>query len=265
MYNKNNSNLVNSNRILTYLNISGISNIYKQDVLEGLDLFSSSFIGVVETWSEKDNFCSSVFKNFYCISSPAVRINVKGRASGGLMLMSSKSYVEDIETLHIDKFTIIIKCKLKYSNAKVIIVLVYYPPSLSISCVLECLETLEDILDPYEKEKIVILGDFNARVGDCDCNSLLALNLCLSEKRNSNDKFITSRGKRIVEFCSRNQLTILNGRTNSDIDGEYTFVDTIGSSVTDYAMVNQSASSCIKDMKVCHVSHSPHCALQINL
>jgi len=111
----------------------------------------------------------------------------------------------------------------------------------------------------------VIIGDFNARVSDSDCNSLLALNLYLSEKRNSNDKFITSRGKRVAKFCNRNQLTIFNGRTNSDSCGEYTFVDTIGSSVIDYAMVNQSADSCIRDMKVCLVSHSPHCALQINL
>ena len=114
------------------------------------------------------------------------------------MLVSSESYVEDIEALHIDKFTIVIKWKLKYSNAKVIMMLVYYPPSLSISCVIECLEILEDILDSYEKEKIVIIGHFNARVGDSDCNSLPTPNLYLAENRNSNDKFITSRGRRVV-------------------------------------------------------------------
>jgi len=67
MNTKNNSNLVNSYILINYFNISSISNIYKQDVLDGLDFFMSSFIAVVETWSEKDSFCSSIFKNFYCI------------------------------------------------------------------------------------------------------------------------------------------------------------------------------------------------------
>ena len=47
MYTENDSNVVNSNILINYLNISGISNIDEQDVLDGLDLSMSSFITVV--------------------------------------------------------------------------------------------------------------------------------------------------------------------------------------------------------------------------
>ena len=133
------ANNVSNSVTFSYLNISGIQNIYKQDTMEGLSFSQNCIIGIIETLSESDNFHCSALKNFQSIISPATRINRKGRAKGGLILLNNKEHISIDQILHKDDHSIVCMYRLSYSSLKVIVVLLYYPPDLKSKCILECL------------------------------------------------------------------------------------------------------------------------------
>jgi len=250
---------------MNFINISGIKNVYSTDYLEGIGLLESTFIGLVETWSEQNYLSFNIFNEYQAVVSPASKDNPKGRAKGGLMLLNCKKMASLDQVLHADKFTIVCRYKIKDMHLLCIIIVVYLPPSLNKGEVNDCLKSLEDYLDTYANEPVIVLGDFNARIGQLDSEFLICNNQHLSDKRISRDALSNCRGKQLLEFCKDNQLTILNGRTHSDRYGDYTFIETIGASVIDYAIGNAKAIELVKDMKICHTTMSPHANLQLSL
>ena len=52
--------------------------------------------------------------------------------------------------------------------------------------------------------------------------------------RNSEDTFVNTRGRELLDFCKTNDYTIINGRKVGDIFGNYTSHQWNGSSVVDY-------------------------------
>ena len=248
--------------MFTYMNISGINNLYSNDIIDGMNLSKSGLIGLVETWSDQKNFS---FKNYHALISPAERVNVKGRAKGGLLLLNNPDIVSYEGSLHVDSFCIIGRYRIKRSSVVIIVILVYYPPHLDQSEFMNCLELLDNYADFYSDYPIFIAGDFNARVGNLDNHSSSVYNSYLSDVKCSRDSCVNAKGKRLISMCNDNQLMILNGRTSSDCDGDYTFVETIGVSVIDYAIANSLAIELARDLKVCSITSSAHCALQLSI
>lgn len=79
------------------------------------------------------------------------------------------------------------------------------------------------------------MGDFNARTGELICDSSSeersepweeedSVEELLNIERKSEDKVVDSTGRRLINFCNQNNLTILNGRTRGDQSGELTFL-----------------------------------------
>jgi len=211
----------------------------------------------------KRQHCSAL-NNFQSIISPATRINRRGRAKGGLILLNNKEHMSIDQILHKDDHCIVCMYGLSYSSLKSIVVLLYYPPDLKSKCILECFEKLEEVLCPFDDQLIVFMGDFNAWIGNNSCSAYTYKNN-LSDDRNSMDNCVNIRGKQLPDFCGNNQLSVLNGRTTSDSEGELTFIETTGASIIDYILVNNIAVDYVNDMNVCQSIHSAHSALQLTL
>ena len=58
--------------------------------------------------------------------------------------------------------------------------------------------------------------------------------------RNSVDKKSNARGKKLMEFCKNNEISIMNGRTLGDLFGELTCTRWTGCIVVDYGMCSHS-------------------------
>ena len=98
-----------------------------------------------------------------------------------------------------------------------------------------------DILSYYDKGDILLCGDFNGRVltlqdfvvNDSDSRNWIDDNeYCIDNCRirSSLDNVLTGRGRHIIDLCVESRLRILNGRTLGDLQGNYTFHNSQGSS-----------------------------------
>ena len=58
------------------------------------------------------------------------------------------------------------------------------------------------------------------------------------------------RGKKLIDFASEWNISILNGGTIGDIQGEWTCMLYGGNSVVDYVLASQGIKRCIRSLKV---------------
>lgn len=132
----------------------------------------------------------------------------------------------------------------------------------------------------------IIIGDFNARIGDLDNTIVqddeLAVTLSVGiTDRKSSDKTITGDGRKLVAFCEESGFLALNGRTNGDLEGNFTFIGNrrdnadqesvsstarvLGKSVIDYALISVEHLHHISDFRVGHEVQSQHQPLEVHL
>jgi hypothetical protein len=106
------------------------------------------------------------------------------------------------------------------------------------------------LLQDPRSESIILLGDFNSRVGSMsECSSHVSDNNVVSTiplenfqfiARNSRDMKCNAAGLKLLSFCRESGLFILNGRSSSDSEGHYTYISSRGSSVIDYALLSDA-------------------------
>ncbi|CAL8135999.1 unnamed protein product [Orchesella dallaii] len=172
--------------------------------------------------------------------------------------MFDKNKFDLEETLNINSNWII--CKLVSKNRKKITVAcTYIPPQSNSNClVTELAENLE--LYSFNNETdIIIGGDFNARIGNnTRISDDLLENSFINPLRNSRDSHVNTRGKLLDRTFCELGLISLNGRSKSDVDGEYTFSQNQANSIVDYIWVNTSSLTEIYDFAVEEVSASDH-------
>jgi len=112
----------------------------------------------------------------------------------------------------------------------------------------------------------VIVGDMNARIGQLNepprsskhGDTIDALvegsfnheSYNMTSTRNSEDRTINDRGRKLLDFVAETDLEILNGSTVGDIFGRHTCLKYNGSSVVDYTMVSSSIRQLVDYFKV---------------
>lgn len=113
------------------------------------------------------------------------------------------------------------------------------------------MENIEKQVIKYSsKGKVVVMGDLNGRTADLsdyitrdeeigDDNDNWYEIDCMETNRSNQDKHVNAQGSRLLEMCVGNRLRILNGRTLGDLGGCLTCHRPGGSSVVDYAIVNE--------------------------
>ena len=109
--------------------------------------------------------------------------------------------------------------------------------------------------------EVVICGDMNARCGtlqdyivkdDTKHNhDILWWNSDeFEQQRRSKDEKVNNFGKELVELCIALNMHIVNGRTQSDKDGEFTLCSQAGKSVIDYCLCSTELFKAVEDFEV---------------
>ncbi|CAD6234564.1 GSCOCG00001987001-RA-CDS [Cotesia congregata] len=115
-------------------------------------------------------------------------------------------------------------------------------------------------------EKIIVIGDLNARIGECETK---VVNQEYSIKRKSKDKVVNAEGKKLLNMCEDLGLRIINGASEGDRNGEVTFIGGKSEnccSVIDICMVmDRGSEDCIKKFGVIKKTDSDHLPIYIEI
>lgn len=231
------------------------------------------FIILTETWS--DNFPQ--VEGFCSLSIRAYKNRTKknsGRYSGGVSLLYKEKYQNYVELIKSSNnyMWCRISGRILGKHKDLFICGIYIPPDNSNYFKTEIFDKLEDEIDEFSKKGyVMLLGDFNARTGKSDDTTCkdghnYIPNDCSdmsieSAHRNNFDSVLNSHGKRLLEICKMFDLKILNGRTNGDSLGRFTYSSRNGNSTVDYVITDQllfnSARYFTVDSQIFLSDHSP--------
>ncbi|UYV65012.1 hypothetical protein LAZ67_3002816 [Cordylochernes scorpioides] len=131
--------------------------------------------------------------------------------------------------------------------------------------------TIEDLLECIEAKisegyEVVLAGDLNTRTGTQGyLHNPLMLPTSLNASRNSKDEVISPNAVQFINFLEDNLLVIINGRTKSDENGEYTYISERGSSVVDYCIVTHTLLEHRIDLLINPLPYSDHMPMVIKM
>lgn len=121
----------------------------------------------------------------------------------------------------------------------------------------------DDINDFQLQGKVILCGDWNARVGNGSRPDYIAYDSIvnsiddddylpdLPSARRSLDKVCNSHGLKLLDLCKSTALRIANGRLGNDHSvGMYTYASRTGCSVIDYVILGQNDFGCIKNFQI---------------
>ena len=210
---------------------------------------------------------ANVFSDFMTpFFSPGFKLSKQGRCSGGVVVLVKKYLQDYIVNLNTECPNCII-LKLKNMLYKdLICVFPYIPCSTSPFYNgfenrngINILESyLYDIYIDNNDCNFLILGDLNSRISniqpihECltatkyldDVNSSSFFNDDdASFTRQSKDTVLNSFGKSLIELCASLNLLVLNGLSDNDKDGNFTFISPNGNSVIDYCICSEDLLS----------------------
>ena len=186
--------------------------------------------------------------------TPAIRSNLHGRASGGILFGIKNSLLG-----YFIKFKIIenkIIFQVISNNLNYFIIPVY----LNCNNWNNDFDDLVDFMNNTSFENVMIIGDFNARIGQYQNSSFhdLQSGLSLQDNRTSKDKIFNGNGRKATEFFETFGLSVLNGSSYGDACGEFTFISGQGQSVIDFAVMSRNWLRSLQDFEVAVANFSAH-------
>lgn len=131
----------------------------------------------------------------------------------------------------------------------------------------EGLEKMKEVIREDNEGRLVIAGDFNARIGEEGGWGELSMERGeTSEKeRESKDKMINKQGRDLMEVIEERGWMVLNGSKEGDEEGEWTYEKGGGKSVIDYGIVNWEAWKRVERFEVVCRVESDHLPIVIDL
>ena len=219
--------------------------------LNTLDIFC-----LAETWIKEDFdiFCfSSRLTNFSLNWTFATQTASRGRAKGGL-LIGIKKHLNTVW-----KFEAFNNITFLRNNISGFIILPIYIPPFDWD---NTFAKYNDFVINFDLHNFLLLGDFNARIGQLDNTNI---NFNGLDPRNSVDKVHNPNGHKFLNFCDDFDFIILNGRGFSDQKGDFTFFGSPGQSVIDYALISRHIFDLILDFKVLLRIESDHFPILVTL
>ncbi len=223
-----------------------IRNISNRNYLVGLvDLVKLDVLVVTETWFDYDTsskIMSNAFGNgFYWFGSES-KNQKSSSGSGGIGILIRKSCGSP-SLLKVYKNFPGIWIKLCKGENIYYICGVYIPPHGSPQLKIDFDEVLEelrlDIVLYNNIGKVILLGDFNARIGNAysilhGINKQLCFSRVLVDCDDQKTSEAFTRGRQLIQIMNSLNMVIVNG---IDSGGDYTFDD---KSVIDYIIVNEN-------------------------
>lgn len=226
-----------------FWNVHGYNNLLEGDV----NLSQFDVIGIAETWREGSIKLPKILQSYSVIEQSAKRSFRKGRASGGLALLISSKFKAKI----INRNNNFIFAHLTSYILEIVVGIAYISPGADFSSFLNLLDvTLKCVKELYSCP-IVMLGDFNARVGTLNViPPELVEETYLQPYRTSGDNITNKRGQELVEMMELNSFFLLNGCTVSDSPAKFTYVGSTGSSTIDLGWCNLAGIKVVEDFQV---------------
>ncbi|UYV72353.1 hypothetical protein LAZ67_9002758, partial [Cordylochernes scorpioides] len=115
-------------------------------------------------------------------------------------------------------------------------------------------------------KELILIGDLNIRTGGLGgLYNPTNLRLSLVSERKARDLMISPLAEGLLEFLEDNSLTIINGRSTGDREGDFTYVSERGSSTIDYCIVSQGILEKISDFRIETQMYSDHLPLILKL
>ena len=247
-------------------------------VFEYINTLDIACLGETFTFATFD--FSIKFGDFIVMHSPAKKFNIRGRPSGGLVLLVRKTLerfitIVDTKISHVLCFKLAKEC---LNTAKDLLCIgTYVHPADSVfytdedhDCTLEAIEQfMLDQLEEEEEYSYILMGDLNARMGDWglrvgeaeaeDEDELETID------RNAQDETINANGHKLIQICIAFNATPLNGLKSKNFDGNFTFLGRRGSSTIDHFVCSADILDHVEGYKTMSRVESQHMPIEMVL
>lgn len=245
-----------------FLNIEGliqkISNGELQEVLKDYEILC-----LAETWLDPKRKID--IKGYRCFRKEKLKNKKFGRHPGGLMILVHERFKGKVsEIKSVLEEIIWLRVEGKKESPELIIGGCYSHPvgseyyNENFWSLLK--NDVEGLRDDYVCAEIVIMGDLNARIGERKV--VMVDNLFMEESvRRSKDRILNREGGKLLEFCESLGLEPLNGRSDLDPEGQFTFINQNGGSVIDYVIVSYNLAGRVEKFEIEDKSTSHHMML----
>lgn len=204
------------------------------------------------------------FGNFNTYWKPATRSRNFGRHSGGCVYGVKKDLIKETISHVFERWGDIDIIKIRTKNLLLTVIPLYLKSSNweNEFTELKSLFLAKNLLNP------ILIGDMNVRIGewqqimDTDAWNLFKAGCSL---RKSKDKVLNGRGKQLMEFCTDYGMIVLNGVTQGDEDGHFTFANNVGQSVNDICAVSYDLLQSVNSFEVDERTWSDHFPILLTL
>lgn len=267
------SNLMKNIKIGCW-NIQGLNEDKRNDTVVKNYIKECDCAVFVETW-QKENV---ILFDQLTYSQLAVK-SKQGHYKGGITI-TMKNSLRHLASIQMQEDPNMVWIKFKGKqlclSKDVYLCVIYIPPAHSSSQSNKPDKNLiwdnlqESVVQYSNQGYVMIIGDLNSRIGSStgylEPNKELDLdsNLNYQESginRFSKDKITNTFGKKLLDLCRHNNLTILNGSKLGDLQGQYTSFQYNGSSVIDYCIVESDLYQTVTYFQVkdltCVSDHTP--------
>ena len=229
---------------LFYVNINGLNEnkTRNSDFLQ--DTQNADIICLTETHLNVNNE-QSLQGNYSSFHTNVEKNNNRGRNIKGVSIFVKEiDYISqpDVENLVKEKGNLqILKLSSTYwNNLQDLFLIVCYVDNRDSNYKdRELYENIEQYMTQFKMKNIIMIGDFNGRIG----NETNYSNLGLSDRK-SDDLMINTMGRDLINFCNETSLIIANGRLENNSEGRCTYYryqnNEVRKSVIDYLLLSES-------------------------
>jgi len=186
----------------------------------------------------------------------AIKNRNKGRAKGGFIIGKKKEGRADKCKLIAKKKEGVIGTVLELDKELLNVVSVYGEQGGK-----NLIGNLEEIIETEREGNVIIGGDFNLRLGNLGKKGIGEG----ETERHSKDKCIGNGGTKFIDWINEKGWEILNGCTEGDWEGEFTYIGARRCSVIDYVIVNERIGNRISRFRVGDRVDSDHMPLEVTL
>lgn len=206
-----------------------------------------------ETHVTKDKYSnfSKYFNGFKLVWNAAVRTSGRGRASGGSLFGINTSLLEDFGFMELEGTMLV-----QYLRQPDMYIVPFYINCNNWS---EDFEKLNKTMSLLSNKSVLVIGDLNARIGNMQVTTATTItNNHISQTRRSKDNVCNQNGSQLLQMLQLYDSVVLNGYTDGDNEGHYTFVGGQGKSVIDYCAANNDWLNLVKKFEVQCKTFSDH-------
>ena len=261
-------------------NVGGLfEKLSRNGVSDYINSFDIACLGETFTLSSFD--FNIKFGDFKALHNPAKKINIRGRPSGGLVILIRKTlerFITIIETKINHVLCFKISKELLNTCKDILFIGTYVHPADSVfyldedhSCTLEAVEQfMLDELEEGEECNYIIAGDLNARISDWelklgnveedeDEGELESIN------RSSKDSVTNENGHKLIQICTAFNATPVNGIHSKNFDDNFTFIGRRGNSTIDHFVCSADLMGKMENYRTRNRVESDHMPIELEL